>query len=389
MHKKLVRSLLITIVCLIAAVPFSSITAAPDDTGLYTMQERFGIGHTGEFGYRINDYALDQLQVGETFPFGWWANWDTYYSPPNIKGMEFAQLIKVGASYFNLGGPSSEYWGTLQLVIQNNLGATWFIGNEPEEKRAQGNRTPQEYAQIYHLLYDFIKAEDETAQVVVGGVVQASTLRMKWLDAVLAYYQDTFEMPMPMDAWSIHEQILPEIDGLWGSEVPKGIVDDENEGLDLSFADNASVPLFIEQVTNFRRWMKRNGYQDKPLIISEYGVLLPSNLLGEDAGSEEEKIPLGDQMVKDYMIGTFDWLISATDAEIGMPADGHRLVQRWLWYSLNDQEYNGKRGFNGSLYIHNKPSELTQFGETLRDYAWGLYAEPVYLYLPLGLRNSE
>jgi hypothetical protein len=173
--------------------------------------------------------------------------------------------------------------------------------------------------------------------------------------------------------------------------VPKGISDDMNEGLRLSFADNASVPLFIEQVTNFRHWMKQHGYQEKPLIISEYGVLLPSNLLGDGAGSEEAKILLGDQMVKDFMTGTYDWLISAIDPEIGMPADGNRLVQRWLWYSLNDQPYVNETGdgFNGSLFTHDQPGELTQFGEAFRDYAWDLYAEPIYLYLPLGLRNAE
>ena len=193
-----------------------------------------------------------------------------------------------------------------------------------------------------------------------------------------------------MDGWSIHEQILPEIDQSWGSEVPKGIEDNEGIGLDLSFADNANVELFIQQVTEFRQWMKDNGYQDKPLIISEYGVLLPSSLLGEAAQYPQSPVALGDQMVKDFMLGTFDWLLTAADLDTGYAADGYRLVQRWLWYSLNDKPYDGTGGFNGSLFVYNQPTLLTQFGLTFHEYTWDLWDRNAEkLYLPLGLRNAD
>jgi hypothetical protein len=32
-------------------------------------------------------------------------------------------------------------------------------------------------------------------------------------------------------------------------------------------------------------------------------------------------------------------MLNTTDAELGLPADDNRLVQRWCWYSLADIHY--------------------------------------------------
>ena len=39
------------------------------------------------------------------------------------------------------------------------------------------------------------------------------------------------------------------------------------------------------------------------------------------------------------MLGTFDTMLTATDPELGYPADDYRLVQRWAWFSLSDDTY--------------------------------------------------
>ena len=44
-------------------------------------------------------------------------------------------------------------------------------------------------------------------------------------------------------------------------------------------------------------------------------------------------------------------------------------------------------GFNGSLFVHNQPAQLTQFGRAFQDYALGLHGAK--LYLPLGMRNAN
>jgi len=44
---------------------------------------------------------------------------------------------------------------------------------------------------------------------------------------------------------------------------------------------------------------------------------------------------------KAFMYASFDYFTTATDDDLGYPADGNRLVQRWAWYSLNDDDFEG------------------------------------------------
>jgi len=52
----------------------------------------------------------------------------------------------------------------------------------------------------------------------------------------------------------------------------------------------------------------------------------------EDYGFEPER-------VQHFMVGTYEFMLAATDKEIGYPADDNHLVQRWAWYSLGDPRY--------------------------------------------------
>jgi len=60
---------------------------------------------------------------------------------------------------------------------------------------------------------------------------------------------------------------------------------------------------------------------------------------------------------------TFDFMLSASDEATGYPADGNRLVQQWLWFSVNVPLTE----FNGSLYDY-QTRQMTIFGEAYRDY---------------------
>jgi hypothetical protein len=121
--------------------------------------------------------------------------------------------------------------------------------------------------------------------------------------------------------------------------------------------------------------MNARGLRDKPLWITEYGVLMPDWYVTDD-------------QVKAFMTGSFDYLLSATDAGIGYPADGNRLVQRWAWNSLNDQPYQWVdscqcyAGFNGSLFLYsdpNYPGTLTTFGQNFKAYTDALLTGTVCL----------
>ena len=73
--------------------------------------------------------------------------------------------------------------------------------------------------------------------------------------------------------------------------------------------------------------MAGKGERNKPLWITEYGSLFPPTRL--DLGATDAK-------TASFMVGTFNFLLSARDEATGLPGDQNRLVQRWFWYSLNE-----------------------------------------------------
>jgi hypothetical protein len=88
------------------------------------------------------------------------------------------------------------------------------------------------------------------------------------------------------------------------------------------------------------------------------------------------------------MRGTFDYLSTATDGEIGYPADGNRLVQRWAWYSLNDKRFEGYTTF--SHLFDPYTNEITPLGLDFEAYAAPLYTPYVDLRpLRLDVRLAE
>ena len=115
--------------------------------------------------------------------------------------------------------------------------------------------------------------------------------------------------------------------------------------------------MFKERIVKFRMWMKEKGYQDTPLYVSEYGVLMPA-----DFGFDVPR-------VNQFMNDSFDYMLTATDPDIGYPRDGYRLAQRWSWYSTVDQLFNGylfeidtgamtEMGLNYRNYALNTPNEV-------------------------------
>jgi hypothetical protein len=150
-------------------------------------------------------------------------------------------------------------------------------------------------------------------------------LRLTYLEMVLAAYESEQGQPMPVDIWNIHNFILPEKRGSWGVDIPPGLA--VAEGASYEMADHDDLAIFQRQLLDFRRWMAAQGQRDKGLIISEYGILMPA-----DYG-------FGPERVRNFLYGTYNYMLTARDAEVGYPADDNRLVQRWAWYSLSDDRY--------------------------------------------------
>ena len=128
--------------------------------------------------------------------------------------------------------------------------------------------------------------------------------------------------------------------------------------------DNADPEIFGTLVTEFRQWMKAKGFQHKPLIISEYGVLMPSTYIAPDG-----QAATGDRLLITFMRESFDFMLNEKDPGLGYPADENRLVQQWLWFSLNAP-------INGNLCSPEDPTEITKFGSAFRGYTHVLLGLP-------------
>jgi len=368
-QRPITRVLLMSLVLALLALLVLAATAQGDGP-LYTVPERFGVGVSPYVGHSISEYDLSG------FALGWYSDWRFATAPDCPDGIVYAQLVDVYEG--NLLGSQA----VIVSAASANPGALWMIGNEPENEH-RGNSSPEAYAAAYNEAYTLIKGADPSARIAVGGVTEPTPLRLEWLERVLASYSAQFgvDMSSHIDAWTIHVQITPERRGSWGAKIPVGLSDDVGETFgmaDGNFAPNADVTIFKRLVRDFCDWMVEQGERDKELIISEYGVLFPSDMLGGGDAA------VGNQMVIDFMTESFDFLLSEQDSESGLASDEGRLVQRWLWYSLNGVWYDEDpdTGFNGSLFEWDDPSQMTIFGEAYRDYVF----RPFKAYLPVTCR---
>lgn len=325
-----------------AATPSAPVTpAAPQEPG--AMRSRLGVG----VPRKVADFEFDAA-LAQQLGMGWYLDWRIDPAPMQFEGLEYAQL-------YSMRGASNLRREQIAQVLAANPGALWLAGNEPDVIW-QDNKTPEEYAQLYHQLYTFVKTLDPSAQVAIAGVSQVTPLRLQYIEAVMAAYERLYGQRMPVDVWNVHAFILREERDSWGVSIPPGF--DVDQGMLWEIEDHDSLDLFRQQIVDFRRWMARQGERDKPLIISEFGILMPA-----DYGFPPEQVAR-------FMVETFDYLLTAADPEIGYPADDNRLVQRLTWYSLSDTVYPT------SNLVDPVTGEITLLGQTFADYAAGLKELP-------------
>ena len=325
--------------CLAMAWNVNSVWATDPPAGLYpSPNERIGFGVVSD----INHFDLAPLHAG------WYVNWGTVRNLTNPAGLDFAQIIRVGDEI-------RPGLNEIKQIARDNPGSLWLVGNEPD-CIWQDNVWPEIYAEQYHDIYTALKEADPTCQVAIGGVVQATPLRLEWLDRVWNWYHQKYDVTMPVDVWNVHNFILQEKRGGWGCEIPPGI--DASVGRPYGINDHDNMQYFQQQIVAFRQWMADRGQREKPLIVSEYGILFHDGL-----GYDYERVSA-------FMLSTFDYFLSATDPDIGYPADGNRLVQRWAWYSLDDTSFEQAQYTTWSaLYDPFPPYDIRQLGVDFGEYA--------------------
>ena len=377
---------------------------------------RIGYGVTtapdGSSPSNIEEYA-----VAPSLGAGWYLNWSTNPNPKRPDGIQYAQMIRVHQTkscgdryrdYDNRANcPLLDTYSTisndrLAQIAANNRGALYLIGNEIErvdwgDNAGQDENTPEVYAVAYHDLYTQIKALDPTAKVAIGGVIQVTELRLQWLQRTWDEYKRLYGEPMPVDVWNAHFFAIREVSNSWGADIPAGLIDPaRRSGPDelrqtgeyageLDPAKHGDVEELKRQAYRFREFMANlePSQQDKPLIVTEYGLLYHNTTIcepyrqlfnttgsctvaGSDPNGPRAKWhELDEEAPVEYMINSFDFFLNEKNCDVGYAADDCRLVQKWNWYSLDD-----KSGiFNEyTKLIDPQTSEITATGRAFRDW---------------------
>jgi hypothetical protein len=323
---------------------------------------RFGVNGA------LGNYDIRPLRLG------WFVDYQATLSIDTLVGIDYFPMIRLEEirgeyRYSIFHGRLETTEEQLKAAIAAHPGAYWFIGNEPDRKVAQDDLRPHVYARAYHDLYALIKSEDPTAKIVAGAIVQPTPIRLQYLDLVLESYYQQYRQAMPVDVWAFHNFVLNEascsyyskiypgdvLEICWGADIPPGLPEEIVDGLRISVDQNDDIELFKEQVIRFREWLADRGYQDTPVFLSEYGVLMPYDWYPQ----------FDPARVNAFMDATFDFLLNTKDPEIGFPGDDYRLVQRFSWYSVDDNVDH-----NGALFDRNKPvnAARTPMGDNLAQY---------------------
>ena len=312
MGKVLTVLLCICAVAGLAAVAHADPPPTCETTLFPSANERFGFGVTDK-GNGISTYDVLPLNAG------WYLNWGLNPNAPHPGGILGVHEIHVHRQGLSVN-PAD-----IARITEEDPGALWIIGNEPDVV-VMDNVTPGQYATQYRQAYHLIKGYDPTAQVAAGGIAQPTPLRLGWLSAVWDAYLQQFGGPLPADVWNIHNFILQEKLYDWGCGLPPGF--SGARGARRQIEQHDDLALFQDQIRAMRQWMYEHGEQNKPLINSEYGILFP----------EEHGFDLA--RVSAFFINSANWMLTAADPVVGYPADDNRLVQRWLWYSLDDTSFD-------------------------------------------------
>jgi hypothetical protein len=301
----------------------------------------------------VNGYDLSGLGVGHYLDWGHQRNNSVagnidYYSVVNVSDSKYpAELL------------------ALNTDLDSLKGATWIIGNEPDsEVDYQDHVSAESYAERFFEMATLIRQKDPSAKIAFGTIIQPTPVRLHYLTKAInrlaALAGSRAQALALIDIYSIHafilnEQPLYDTQGnviSWGAGVPIGWNAAGWPAYQVVNGDQThDIELFKVRIMAFRQWMFDLGEQTKPLWITEYGSLFPTIL------------NVSELTTATFMEQTFDFMLGTKDSSLGQAADADRLVQKWIWYSLNEQIEK----FGGSLYDPRNRS-LTTVGQHFINY---------------------
>ncbi len=335
----------------------------------------YGMTQTCHFGLAMLDpwTSFDLSTVG----FGNYVDWGTQRKVNVPANIDYIRVLYVGDNNF-LNDLAS-----LPGMLAKNRGAVWIIGNEPDSQVIyQDHISAEVYGERFYDLATLIRQDDPTATIAFGPVIQPTAVRMYYLTKALARMAQlaggVAQAHALFDVYTIHGFILNEASLYdangktvsWGAGLPVGYDPATWPAPDLIHPEwgetwkTYDINIFKQRLINFRQWMKDNGDQDKPLWITEFGVLFPP--MGNPY------LYVSDPDTANYMAQTFDLMLGYKDPALGFPVDNNRLVQKWTWFSLHHR----RTVFGGTLY---DPANTysTVVGDRFAQYNPPLAAVPV------------
>lgn len=361
--------------------------------------------------YGVATLSIPQVDWVDDFGAGWFLNFgpSTVATPAN--SAEFVAVITIHQNKDANGNYLPTYSvspaltnNQLGYLVDSNPNMVWIVGNEVDRgpdpgsttSGRQGDTFPDVYARAYHEVYHFIKLRDPSAQVAPSALVEVTPGRLQYLDLLWQSYKDQYGQTMPVDVWNMHLYILPEVNP---SGQPNGIANvalgtDPALGRKESggnsnicplpsiycIAEHDDINVFNEQVIAMRTWMRDHGHRNKPLILSEFSILYPYE---DDGGTCWLQDEFGNcftpQRVINFLNSSMNYLKNAVDPNLGYQKDNNRLVQQWLWFSVNNQNGVG----NVSDLVRN--NSLTPVGQAFKNF---VAAQPTNINLLVDYVNN-
>ena len=190
-------------------------------------------------GYGLAGGSLNQYPEAASLKAGWYVDWNVQQTPQCPNGTEYVQMVRLHQNLTSASTglpcplfsadawdrskcpyaspPSYSFWPSADVIAQTaraNPGSLWLIGNEMDRRDwpggGQDEMLPELYATAYRDLYTLIKGADPAARLAIGGVIQATPLRLQYLTKAWDAYQQYYGTPMPVDVWNVHNFILKE-----------------------------------------------------------------------------------------------------------------------------------------------------------------------------------
>jgi hypothetical protein len=188
-----------------------------------------------------------------------------------------------------------------------------------------GYNEVDEYVTWYHDFHAFAHGLNPRIRFAPGDLQSAwgGLHGTKLLESYMKAYRKKYGQAMPIDAVGLHCYLT-------GNRPPKW-----------AKPEVVRVATFRSKIRAMRSFMKRAGLQDKALVITEMGVF---NHHCEPRLSEARLIEIMRGAIH-FMEGP-----EGVDKNLGMPSDGHRLVQKWSYSAFPHLVQHGKLTTKGKAY---------------------------------------